>query len=303
MRECPRVRLPLALAAVLLLAGCTSEDPSPTPTSSPSPDTTDVTGPVVLAPEQLGLILVDTTSEKPLVLSPTSNLGWMSPSGDVLIWEGEEDFFVLSNRTRQTVQPASEVLWSRIEDDVTGIVMRPEGALRALLTNGTEVQTFPLPTGPRPDRSWSGVSADLRVLGAEWEGATGGRGCQNALSVLDTSTGENFTSTGCHLRVARDGRVGWTQATGVWVREANGTVRDVTGTGRDVNGTFVAHENPVFTADGFVHLRLRGGGRLMGTEVVDEGGAVLARLDGANRVALLDASADGRFILLRVFSG
>lgn len=280
------MRLPLALLTVLLLAGCAD-------TTAPAAE-----GPIALE-DRAGLLLIDVPTRGVTVLSPTATLGWMSPSGGTLVWR-EQDYSIFYNASARDGDVTPQRIWARIEDDGTGFTFEPGRVVRRLLTNGTEVDAQAVPPGPRPDGTWTGGSADLSILGAEWPGVTGGSGCQNALAFHGPEA-RSDSRPGCHLRVARDGRIGWTQSTGVWIRDASGEVRDVTGTGRDVNGTFVAHENPVFPAEGAVYLRLHGQRTLERTEVVTDEGTVLATLDGPLRMALLDVSADGTKVLVRVF--
>jgi len=280
-------RAPLLALLVLALAGC----------AAPAQDPAGAEGPIDLS-GRLGLMLVDVESRSVLLYGERATLGWMSPNATVVTWM-EEDYAIVHDRTTGARDIGAPTVWARVHDNGTGLELAEEEARLRQLVGVDVLQTTPLPPPPRVGARWTGASADLGVLVGEYLGAQRG-GCRNDLYIRSPQLER---SIGCHLRVADDGRVGWTEGTSVRVRERDGTLRNLTGPGSGdaSNGTFVGHENPVFTEDGVLMLRLTGGLQLRLSEIVDEEGNVLAKADGPRRLALLDASADGRHILVRAF--
>ncbi|HUR69802.1 MAG TPA: hypothetical protein VM370_11210 [Candidatus Thermoplasmatota archaeon] len=282
------MRLPLLLACVLLLAGCASKPEEPAKTG---------TGPIDLS-GKLGLLAIDTTTRQVTALTQTQGVGWMSPSGNVVVWL-DEGFSVLVEATSNARQIVPATQWARVFDNGTGIELLVGKASWRDIRSGNESAFALLPDAPRAGTRWQAASDALDVLAVEYLSGSG-TGCANDLYIKATQPAR---TQGCHIRVAGDGRVGWTEATGVRVRATNGSIVNLTGTGRGdaATNSFVAHENPVFTTNGTIFLRLTGGKELLRTEIVTEGGQVLAKMEGSRRLALRDVSDDGRFLLVSAF--
>lgn len=279
---------PALLAIVLLVAGCAS------PTDAPVAE-----GPIDL-PQQVGTLLLDLQENVTQTLTTKPGVAWMSPSGSLVSWT-EDAFAIVLDRAAGAREVAPSVTWTRIEDDGSGIELVPgEARVRVLLT-GDAVSNRSLP--PTPDGgAWTGASADYGVLVAERVRPDVDAPCQHEISIL-TERAER--TVGCHAKVASDGRVGWTEGNGVRARDVNGTLRWIAQASRTESPAvpeYIAYENPMFTANGTLFLRLRGERALNVTELVDENMTVLATLDGPYRLALLDVSRDGRWLLARVFA-
>lgn len=276
----------LALAA--LLAGCSSPSATPTPSDG-----------VIAIADKTGLVVLDLADGLMVGLTDRPGLGWISPSGGVLSWL-DEGFAVVVDGAADARAVGPAVPWTRVYDNATGLELAPGEARWRVLRNGTTLATAPLPAAPSPAAPWTTASDDLAVLGAEYAGE--GRGaCAHDLFLHGATS---VRTRGCHLSIAGDGRAGWTEGGGVRVMDADGTIRNVTGpsSGDASQNAFVAHENPVFTRDGMLYLRLTGGASVAKTEVLgEEGTTTLARLDGPKRLALLGATDDGQQILVRVF--
>lgn len=273
------MRLALVLL-VLLLAGCAGS-PAQTPR-----DGLDLTG-------RHGTLLLDLQEERVTPLSEKEGLAWMSPSGALLVWT-DVNFATLLDRSTGAREVVPLVVWSRILDDGAGVELAPgEARVRNLLTGAT-LETRELPPAPEGARAWGAASSDFTVLGAELPSGPPGA-CQHQLH-LRLPAAERVT--GCHLKVARDGRVGWTQE-GTLVVRAPGAAAETWAEPTDTT----THENPVFADDRVLALRLTkdGRGALVATHVMGEDGEELASLAAPSRLALLDVSADARWLLVRVF--
>lgn len=279
---------PLLAIAAVLAAGCTSPDATPTTPSTAGP--VDLTG-------KLGLLAVDLAARRVTALTEKPALAWMSPGGTLILWT-EESFSILVDTTTNARQVTPTMYWARIHDNRTGLALTSDHALIRNLSGGEDQWSAPIPPSPAPGVYWNGASEDLSVLAAE--SAPKSPACANDIYIR---AAQSQRTQGCHLRVARDGRVGWTEATGVRVRGTNGTITNVTGTGAGniEAGEFTAHENPVFADDGVLYLRLVGGKELLRTEVIGADGEPVAKIEGDRRLALLDVSADGNRLLVRAF--
>lgn len=279
--------LAIPLLAALLVAGCAS------PTNEPR----DESGPIDLT-DKLGLILVDLETRELTTFTQRAALAWMSENATAISWT-EENFAIVVDRATGGRDIAPLTIWARIYDNGTGLELADGEARLRELVSGTIRYTLPVPPAPIAGLAWTAASDDLAVLGGEY--AVSGRPtCANDI-VLRGEKGER--TIGCHLKIAIDGRAGWSEATGVRLRERNGTVVSLTGFGRGdpTNGSYVGHENPIFTRDDLLMLRLTGGTTVTLSEVLARDGTVLAKVDGPRRVALHDVSADGRYLLLRTF--
>ena len=271
------------LLAVLALAGCASpEGGAPTPDASPDAQT----GPVDLTGKS-GLLLVDLDTRAVAGLTQTPGLAWMSENATVLTWT-EETFSVALDRASGGREVAPLTLWARVYENGTGLELAAGAANVREIVTGNVRDTKPLPPAPVEGRAWTGASDDLAVLAAEY--AVSGRGSCSSDIILRAGAGER--TVGCHLEVASDGRVGWTEGRMARVRGLDGAIVDHEG-----------FENPVFTRDGVVMLRVTGSAPISLTEVVTPDGEVLAKLDGPRGLALQDVSADGRYLLVRTFGG
>lgn len=268
----------LLILAALLLAGCGA------PTEDPPAD--DATGPIDLAGES-GLLFLDLETREVRTYTQTPGLAWMSQNATAITWT-EATFAVAVDRSTGGREVVPAKVWARVYDNGTGLELAADGAHLRHLVTGNVVETRPLPPPPAEERTWTAASDDLRTLGAEY--ATSGRGSCASDIFLRVGSGER--TVGCHLEISGDGRVGWTERDRARVREANGTIVDHAGL-----------ENPVFTRDGVVMLRVTGRSPVTLTEVVTSDGEVLATMEGPTRLALHDVSADGRYLLVRAFAG
>lgn len=281
-------RLAAPLLALLVLAGCASPD---------NKAQEDETGPIDLS-DALGLILLDLDMRERTVYTERTALAWMSADARAVSWT-EENFAIVVDRSTGGRDVGPLTIWTRIYGNGTGLeLVDGKAHLRDIVT-GTIRSTTPVAPAPIQGFAWTAASDDLAVLGGEY--AVSGRpSCANDI-ILRGEKGER--TIGCHLEISADGRAGWSEATGVRLRERNGTVISLTGFGQGdpSNGSYVGHENPVFTADGLFMLRLTGGSEVGLTEVVTRDGTVVAKMDGPRRLALHDASSDGRYLLVRAF--
>lgn len=276
---------------MLLLAGCAAPAPEAQPPTPVADGPVDLTG-------RLGLFVVDLETRRIDAYTEQPSLAWMSPDAQIVTWT-ESDFNVVVNRTTGARELGPRVAWARILSNGTALELTPaEARLRPLVGSGT-LWSAPLPPAPLSGGAWSGASDDLDVLGAEFPGA-GRASCGNDVFVMAQRLER---TVGCHLRVAPDGRAGWTEAAGVRVRERAGAITNLTGpgSGNAANGTFVTHENPAFTRDGLLMLRITGGDEITSTEIVAANGTALAKMTGSRPLALHDVSDDGRFVLVRAF--
>lgn len=279
----------IALALAILAAGCAAPDALP---PAPAPE-----GPIDLT-GKLGLLLLDRATGDVATLLEQPALAWMSGGSHLLVWT-DATFDVVVNRTSGARHVGPPVVWARVYDNGTALELASGEAKLRELVSGNTLWTKPLGPTPREGISWTAASDDLSVVALEVPGARP-VACQNEITIRSTRLDRTL---GCHLRVAPDGRAGWTEATAVRMREADGDLVNVTapGSGDPAAGTFVAHENPVFTRGGVVMLRITGGERIALTEIVDEEGNAIARMAGPRRLALHDVSEDGQFVLVRAF--
>lgn len=281
----------LLLAVAIFVAGC----------ASPADTKNTGTGPIDLS-EKSGLLAIDLTTRQVTLLSLNQGLAWMSPSGAYATWQ-EKGYAVLLDSTtapptRSVVEPAT---WVRVFDNATGLELTTSGAYwRPLNAIRTDTYNTTLPPTPHPNTRWTGSSADLRVLGAEYVPAGSSAVCENEIYIRANPPGR---TTGCHLRIAADGRAGWTEGGGIRVRGLDGEISNITpGGGGDITAsTYVSYENPVFTDSGVAYLKLTGGKQLVRTEVIAPDGSTVATLPGPMRMAFHDISDDGRFLLVRAF--
>lgn len=276
-----RVRLPLLILA-LLLAGCAS--PAGEPGDGRPLDLT----------EERGTLLLDLRENRSQLLTTHPGLAWMSASGALVSWT-EANYAVVLDRSINTRDVAPLVPWSRIDDDGTGLEMRVGEARIRELVSGDPVRNVTLPPTPT-GRAWTYASDDLTVLGAE-HADTGAAACGHAIRV---QRGETARAIGCHLEVSRDGRVAWTEGDGVRILGDDGTATPWP-PAHSATEEGVRHENPLFTANGTIAIRLRAQDGATVSEVVDDDGQVLATLHGPRELALLDVSSDARWLLVRVF--
>lgn len=271
----------------MLLAGCASpEEIPPTETVEPIDIST-----------RFGLLAIDLADRRVTPLTEQSGPSWMSPTGAVVTWDEPQYAVILHENGTRTLGPL--ILWARVMDNATGIELIPDQARMREIGTGIQRYDQTLPESPIPGTGWTAASEDLTVLVGEY--AAGRQGaCLNDVFIR---AAVNVRTIGCHVSVARDGRVGWTEGTGVRIMHTNGTIVNLTGQGRgDASAfSFVAHENPVFTADSQYYLRLTGGSQLRITEVIDGDGNAIVKLGGPRRLALEDVSEDGNRLLLRVF--
>lgn len=280
------MRVASALLVMILLAGCAA------PAEEPRAN-----GPIDLE-ESVGTLLLDLDEGAVDLLTTKPGLAWMSPSGAIVTWV-EDGFAVVLDRGTGVRDVAPSATWAGLHDDGSAVELLPgEARIRAVST-GESISNRSLPLAP-DGGAWTGASADFGVLVAERARADA-PSCQHDIAILAQRVER---TVGCHAEVARDGRVAWTEGNGVRLREANGTVRWLAEAGLSDSpsvASYVAFENPVFTENGTLMLRLRGAEALEVTEVVDPTMQPLATLDAPYRLALLDASADGRWLLARVF--
>jgi hypothetical protein len=273
---------------LLVLAGC----------AAPGSPTQEGTGPIDLATD-MGLIAVDLTTRQVTLLTDSPGFGWMSTSGTLVAWLDQGFAVLLVSQTgqRQVVPPGQ---WTRIYDNGTSLELSPTGALWKNISDGTQLGSAPLPPTPRAGSRWNGASDDLTIMAAEYVPENATAPCTNEIFIHGTTNGR---TTGCHLRVARDGRVGWTEGGGVRIRAHEGAITNLTpGGGGDIStDNYVSYENPVFTSNSVAYLKLTGGRKLVKTEVIGSDGSTLASLPGPARLAFQDISEDGRFLLLRTF--
>lgn len=258
--------LPIATLAALLLAGC----------GAPAVDEQD--GRFSLGAQQ-GLFLVDLEEQRAEQIIEEAGLAWMSPQGAFLSWT-VADYAIVNDRASGARDVAPQVPWARIHDNGTGLEITPEGARWRDLRTGIAVGNATLPSTPFAGARWTAASDDLSVVAAEYP--TGGGACANDIYVRAAT---NDRTRGCHLRVALDGRVGWTEGPNARIRGRDGAIANVTG------------ENPVFSAQGFLYVDQAA----EGPEVLDQDGASLVRADAGLRFALHEVSGNGRFLLLRAF--
>lgn len=272
----------------MILAGCADAPPAPQP---------DAEGPIELDGRR-GLLLVDLEARTATSFAERALLAWMSENATIITW-AEDNFALVAERTTgaRTVGPLT--VWARVHEDATGLQLEERAANLRYLANGTLRASTPVQPPPLAGVSWTAASADLRVLGGEYA-VSGRQGCSNDIVLLDERVER---TVGCHLEIARDGRAAWTEATLVRLRGTDGTISNLTGpgTGNRANNTFVSHENPIFTAEGTLLLRVTGGATRALTEIVTTDGNVLAKLEGPRHLAMHDASADGRFVLVSAF--
>ena len=278
------MRFPLLVLA-LLLAGCAAPAPG---TGAEEGGPVDLTG-------RSGTFLVDLREGAVQPLSTRATLAWMSPSGAVVTWQ-EPDFAAVLLRSSGAREVAALRTWAHVSDDATGVELAPALARVRHVVTGTELSNATLPAEPA-GRAWTRASADLGVLAGEYAPARPTAPCRNEIVIL---AGTIERATGCHVRVGPDGRVAWAEEGAIRVRATDGTTRALAAP-PSMDGVFVAHENPVFAGERVLYLRLQGEGTLERTEIVDETGASLARMEGARRLALLDVSADGRWLLASAF--
>jgi hypothetical protein len=270
----------------LLLAGCST----PAPANDTGP--IDFTG-------KIGLLAIDTTTRQVTTLTDFNGFGWMSPSGAFVTWL-DEGYAVLLETPTNAREVVAGGQWVRIYDNATGLELRPGMALWRPLKGGDAVGNATIPDAPRAGTRWNSASDDLGVLAAEYIPPGRGPPCVNEVYV---HARENIRSIGCHVRVASDGRAGWTEAGVVRVLGLDGNITNLTqpAGGDAANDSYVSHENPVFSSDGVAYLRLTGGAQIVRTEVLGPNGTALAKMEGATRVAFHDISQDGRFLLVRAF--
>lgn len=266
------MRFPLFALALLLVSGCTGDDAPPA----------EDDGVARLASER-GLVLFDRETGLAQRLTQTPGLAWVSPSGRYVLFD-EASYAVLMDVTTAQREVVPRGVYVRVYDDTTGLRLDEGRAEVARLATGEVVGRRGLPAG-----GWDQAADDFAVLAAE-EVAAGD--CRNRVRIL--RDGNESEATGCHVRVSADGRVGWTEGGRVKLAARDGAVRELA---PEREG--VAHENPVFTADGELYLRVVGA-RPASTELV-AGNATVLRMGGPARLAIHDASADGRLVLLRVF--
>lgn len=281
----------LILLVVVLAAGCAAPE-TPTPTTPvAATGAIDLTG-------KMGLLAIELSERRVTALTERPGPAWISPGGDVVVWL-DDSFSVVVNEAAGTRDVGARVTWARVHDNATGLEILPGEARIRDLVGGALRSNATLPPAPATGAAWTAASEDLSVLAAEYDAGRPSL-CANDLFLRGAA---NARTIGCHLRVSPDGRIGWTETLAVRVMGADGEIRNVTGppTGDAAQGNFVAHENPAFTADGVLYLRLTGGSQLTRTEVVREDGTALATLAGPRRLALVDASADGDRLLVRVF--
>jgi hypothetical protein len=278
------VRPALPVLIVLLVAGCAAP--------AVEPDTTrglDLAG-------RVGTLLLGLDDDSVQLLTPQQGLAWMSPSGALVTWTGV-DFAIALDRATGERDVVPLIVWSRIDDDGTGLELRAgEARTRDLLT-GAEVRNTTLPPPPGSARAWTYASADLAVLGAE-HAEPGAAACAHEIHVRAP---ELTRATGCHLEVSRDGRVGWTEGDDVRILQDGAPTVWSSAQGPAPDEP-VRHENPLFTGEGTIALRIRGSADATVSEVVDEDGQVLAMLEGPRQIALLDVSEDARWLLVRIFT-
>lgn len=274
------VAITLTLAA--LLAGCASPTPA-APEEDNADGVIDLTG-------IRGLLLLDTTTGKIQRLSDASTLAWLSPGGARLLWN-EANFAVLLDSATAAREVVPSATWVRLYDNATGLeLLDGEAAwrdVRATAANGTA----PLPPAPLQGARWTQASDDLRVLGAEYAGPTA-MPCANEIFLRAQASAR---SQGCHLRIAPDGRAGWTEGAAVRLRDATGDVQTLA----VQNGT--REENPIFTAAGHLRLRIHESTTPSLTEVIEQNGTVVAKATGSTRLALQDVSGDGRLVMITAF--
>lgn len=279
------------LALAILLAGCASPASPPPTSAQPGTGALDLS-------DETGLLALDLPARRIVALTPRPGVAWMSPGATVFVWL-EETFSIVVNDAAATREVGPSVGWARVFDNATGLELTPGEARWRGLENGTRLASAPLPPAPATGVAWTAASDDLAVLAGEYAGE--GRGaCQNDVFVRAAA---NARTRGCHVQVAHDGRVGWTEAGSVRVMGLDGAIRNVTAppSGDVAQSAYVAHENPVFTREGVLYLRLTGGSDLALSELVGEDGVARAKVDGPKRLALLGASEDGQRVLVRVF--
>jgi len=276
----------LAIAIVLaFLAGCAS--PAPTQTT-PTPA---VDGPIDLA-GKLGLIAIDLPKRAIEDLSGRSTVAWVSPNGSRVFWN-EDNFAIILDAEEGARDVVAIGRWARLYDNGSALELLDGEAAWRDVRSPVANATAPIASAPVQGSRWTQASDDLLVLGAEYIGPAS-LACANDIFVR---ANESARSRGCHLRIASDGRAGWTEAGGVRIREPTGEVRTLA----PANGT--REENPVFTDQGYLFLRLHGGASRTLTEVVDQDGNVLAKLTGSQRIALHDVTRSGDVLLASVFRG
>lgn len=265
------------LLLALLIAGCTQ------PQNEPAAED----GPIDLG-ARTGLLLVDLETRSVAVLSTSARGAWISPSGAYVAWS-EPAYGVVQTPDRgRLVAPSGT--WARIHDNGTGLELVPgEARFRDLVTHDV-VANASLPPAPRAGSAWTRASEDLAVLAVEYPAAEAAGACRDEIAIRAT---EGVLFQGCHLAVASDGRVGWTTGPEVRLRHPDGTVENVTASEGATN------ENPVFTDEGLAYLRVHGADTHVVLRAADE--SVVARAASPQRLALLGATEDGRYLLVSSF--
>lgn len=269
------MRILLALA-LLLFAGCTTPGPATTPDGPPSLD------------GQRGLLFLDATAGRYERLSEDAIGAWLSPGGSIAVWSEGSYHVVAPRGGERAIVPAAR--WAQVYDNGTGLeIMSGEARVRSLLSDDV-LWRRGIPPPPRQGTTWQAASDDLSVLAVEYPGEVA---CRGAITIAVSTP---LLAGGCHLSVARDGRVGWTEGAIARVRHTNGTIENVTAP-QDARA-----ENPVFTDAGFAYLRIDAQGR---TELVLRGETerVVAQAKAPTRLALHGASADGTYVLVTAFGG
>lgn len=242
-----------------------------------------------------GLLLVETRARaiQPLTLQHID--AWMSPDGLFVTWE-DAGFSILLRTDGGARDVVPTQTWSRITAQGTGIVLGTQEARTMDLVKNDVLDRRELPAAPA-GVAWREASDDFSVLATEAAGRT--PGCFHDVYV---KAAKDVRTIGCHVRVAPDGRVAWTETNRIRGLDAEGNVVNLTEAPGGSADDFTAYENPVFTTDGMAYLRLRGGQTLRSTEVIGPDGGVLARIDGPTRLALHDVSDDGRWVLVTAFT-
>lgn len=283
----PAVRLLLlATAAVLLLAGCAApSEPQARPTPLVDEGAIDLT-------ERLGLMLVDVEARQVQVLTERNALAWMSPNGTFVTWT-EATYSSILDRSAGSAAIGPRTVWARIHDNATGLELVEREARIRPLGDGPALSNATVPATPLGG-AWTSASEDLAVLGLERAGGRPGS-CASEIVLLETRVER---TVGCHLRIAPDGRSGWTEGSMVRVRARGGAIVNLTDPHGQSDATL---ENPIFAGEELLMLRVTGGAVATLTEVVDRDGNALAKAAAPRRLALHDATSDGRYVLLRVF--
>lgn len=238
-----------------------------------------------------GLLAIDLRNGTIQVLSDVGTLGWLSPHAQRVLW-AEGNYGILLDATTGARDVVASARAIRLYDNGT-VLEAGEGEIRWRdAKSPTASASAEVPPAPVAGTGWTQASDDIRVVGVEYLGPAGTT-CLNDLYVR----GSNGSRTaGCHLRVAADGRAGWTELSTVRIRGPEGIIETVRAPSEDTR-----LENPIFTADGYYYLRVHDRTTRTLTEIVDQDGEVVATLTGAGKMALLDATADGNLVLANVF--